>query len=72
MRAWCRKLIADLGTEFAIGAGGAVHGHPMGPVAGARAIRQAIDACLQGEPLADAAQRLPELAAALTTWPEVA
>ncbi len=66
------KLIADLGTEFAIGAGGAVHGHPMGPVAGARAIRQAIDACLQGEPLADAAQRLPELAAALTTWPEVA
>jgi 2,3-diketo-5-methylthiopentyl-1-phosphate enolase len=64
-------LVAELGTDVAMGAGGAVHGHPMGAAAGARAIRQAIDATLAGEPLATAALELPELAAALRTWPEL-
>ncbi len=65
------QLMSDLGPDFAIGAGGAVHGHPMGAAAGARAIRQAIDAALIGEPLADAAGRHAELATALSLWPEV-
>jgi 2,3-diketo-5-methylthiopentyl-1-phosphate enolase len=65
------RLLEDLGIDYAIGAGGAVHGHPMGPAAGARAIRQAIDATVRGEPLAEAARDHPELAAALATWPEV-
>lgn len=64
------RLFGDLGPDFAVGAGGAVHGHPMGAAAGARAIRQAIDAAVLGEPLADAAAAHPELGAALATWPE--
>jgi 2,3-diketo-5-methylthiopentyl-1-phosphate enolase len=64
------RLVDDLGIDWAIGAGGAVHGHPMGIVAGARAIRQAIDAALRGEPLGEAAEAHPELAAALHKWPE--
>jgi ribulose 1,5-bisphosphate carboxylase large subunit-like protein len=64
------RLSADLGMDYAVGAGGAVHGHPMGAAAGARAIRQAIDATIRGESLADARADDPELAAALDTWPE--
>ena len=65
------RLVADLGQDVAVGAGGAVHGHPMGAVAGAMAIRQAIDAVMAGQPLADAAAQHPELAASLRAWPEL-
>ena len=65
------RLVADLGSDVAVGAGGAVHGHPLGAAAGAKAIRQAIDASLVGESLTDAARRYRELAAALSLWPEV-
>ena len=41
------KLFNDLGRDFIIGAGGAIHGHPMGPAAGARAFRQGIDLIMQ-------------------------
>jgi 2,3-diketo-5-methylthiopentyl-1-phosphate enolase len=64
------RLLEDLGIDYAFGAGGAVHGHPGGAAAGARAIRQAIDAAVRGEPLADAAAMHPELAVALERWPE--
>ncbi|MCU0505731.1 MAG: RuBisCO large subunit C-terminal-like domain-containing protein, partial [Chloroflexi bacterium] len=64
--------LADLGIDHAFGAGGAVHGHPMGAAAGAAAIRQAFDAAVAGRPLADAAAEHAELAAALETWPEPA
>jgi 2,3-diketo-5-methylthiopentyl-1-phosphate enolase len=64
------RLVGDLGIDFAIGAGGAVHGHPMGAAAGAKAIRQAIDAAVRGESLNDAAAASPELGAALAAWPE--
>lgn len=37
------KLFNDLGFDFIIGAGGAIHAHPMGAAAGARAFRQGID-----------------------------
>jgi 2,3-diketo-5-methylthiopentyl-1-phosphate enolase len=64
------RLFEDLGIDYALGAGGAVHGHPMGAAAGARAIRQAMDATIRGEPLAEAGATHPELAAALEKWPE--
>ena len=64
------RLLEDLGIDYAIGAGGAVHGHPLGAAAGARAIRQAIDATIRGVSLDDAAAAHPELAAALAMWPE--
>ncbi|HAW11243.1 MAG TPA: ribulose 1,5-bisphosphate carboxylase [Chloroflexi bacterium] len=60
-------LFGDMGRDFIVGAGGAVHGHPLGPAAGAKALRQAIDAVM-----ANGAIRIegspPELAAALAIW----
>ncbi|WBU52640.1 3-oxo-isoapionate-4-phosphate decarboxylase OiaX [Paracoccus sp. SCSIO 75233] len=49
-------------------AGGGIHGHPMGPAAGVRAIRQAWDAAAAGETLDDAARTHPELAASLAKF----
>lgn len=45
--------------------GGGIHGHPMGPAAGIRAIRQAWEAAEYGLELADYAKVHPELAASL-------
>jgi 2,3-diketo-5-methylthiopentyl-1-phosphate enolase len=63
------RLFDDLGIDFALGAGGAVHGHRQGAAAGARAIRQALEAAARGESLAAARTANPELAAALDQWP---
>jgi len=63
------RLVEDLGIDFALGAGGAVHGHRQGAAAGARALRQALDAAVRGESLADAGASHPELAIALEQWP---
>lgn len=62
------KVMEDLGTDVVIGSGGGIHAHPDGPVAGARAFRQAIDATMAGIPLKEAAGDHPELAAALERW----
>ena len=67
---FARRLFDDRGIDYALGAGGAIHGHPMGAAAGARAIRQAMDAATRGEALSEAAVANPELAAALALWPE--
>ena len=64
------RMVADLGIDWAMAAGGGVHGHPMGTAAGARSIRQAFDAAARGEPLAEARKEHPELSAALEKWPE--
>lgn len=61
-------IVRDLGNDCILGAGGAIHGHPMGPVAGGRAMRQAIDAAVRGIPLEKAAQEHPELKAAIDAW----
>ncbi len=65
------RLVADLGIDWAMAAGGGVHGHPDGTAAGARSIRQAFDAAVRGVPLAEARKEQPELSAALEKWPEV-
>jgi 2,3-diketo-5-methylthiopentyl-1-phosphate enolase len=62
------KVVEDLGRDVVIGSGGGIHAHPDGPVAGARAFRQAIDATMRGQSLKEAAQEHPELAAALEQW----
>jgi 2,3-diketo-5-methylthiopentyl-1-phosphate enolase len=62
------QVMKDLGTDIVIGSGGGIHAHPQGPVAGARAFRQAIEATMQGRSLQEAAQEFPELKAALETW----
>lgn len=66
------RLIADLGNDFALAAGGAIHGHPSGPAAGARALRQAIDFAARGRSLAEARAESPDLDVALARWPEAA
>jgi ribulose 1,5-bisphosphate carboxylase large subunit-like protein len=48
--------------------GGGIHGHRMGGTAGARSVRQAIDAIMKKIPLKEAAKEHPELAAALEDW----
>ena len=61
-------LLDRLGTTICVQAGGGVHGHPDGTRAGAAALRQSIDAAMAGVPLAERAERHPELAAALEQW----
>jgi 2,3-diketo-5-methylthiopentyl-1-phosphate enolase len=62
------KLIRDLGPDIVIGSGGGVHAHPKGPVAGGKALRQAIDATMQGVVLDEYAKDHEELAVALKEW----
>jgi len=49
-------------------AGGGVHGHPDGTIAGARAMRQAVDASMKRVPLRSYAAKHDELRAALKKW----
>ncbi len=62
------SLVAIFGLDFVIQAGGGIHGHPWGTSAGARAMRQAIDAAVEGTPLDEYAEGHGELEAALKTW----
>ena len=62
------EVVKDLGTDIVIGSGGAIHAHPQGPTAGAKAFRQAIEATMRGIPLQEAAKEYPELAASLEKW----
>lgn len=61
-------VIKKFGKDVMIAAGGAIHGHPMGPAAGARAFRQGIDAVMQGRTLEDAAKEYKELGVAVDSW----
>jgi ribulose-bisphosphate carboxylase large chain len=61
-------LWALFGRDVIMQFGGGIHGHPDGTVAGARAVRQALDAAIRGETLAEAAKDADELAKALMAW----
>jgi ribulose-bisphosphate carboxylase large chain len=61
-------LIEFFGKDFVIQAGGGIHGHKDGTVAGARAMRQAVEASLKRVKLEDFANKHAELRAALETW----
>ncbi|MHC0038649.1 2,3-diketo-5-methylthiopentyl-1-phosphate enolase [Pseudoneobacillus sp. C159] len=61
-------LINDFGIDSVINAGGGVHGHPGGAIAGGKAFRQAIDAHLKGQSLLEGANGYPELKAAIELW----
>jgi len=62
------QLIKDLGIDVGISAGGAIHAHPMGSRAGAKSMRQAIEATLKNIPLEEYAKDHPELKAALEAY----
>ena len=61
-------LMETFGCDFVIQAGGGIHGHPDGTVAGAKAMRQAVDATLYRKTLEEYAKTHQELAAALKQW----
>ena len=65
------RLISIFGKNVIIQAGGGIHGHPEGTLKGATAARQAVDAVLKGETLADYARSHPELRAVLDKWGEI-
>jgi ribulose-bisphosphate carboxylase large chain len=61
-------LLETFGNDVVLQAGGGIHGHPDGTVAGAQAMRQAVDATLKGSTLEDYAKTHNELKAALEHW----
>lgn len=60
------KIIKDVGTDVMLAAGGGVHGHPDGSEAGAKSMRQAIDAAMKGIPVVEYAKDHEELARMLS------
>ena len=54
--------------DIQLNAGGGIHGHPWGSRAGAKAMRQAIEAFMKGVDLSEYAKSHPELAEALKYW----
>lgn len=61
-------IVNAAGRDIMIGSGGGIHAHPMGPKAGARALRQSIDAACKGIKLEEYAKEHEELGVALGTW----
>ncbi len=61
-------IVNAIGRDIMIGSGGGIHAHPQGPRAGARALRQAIDAAVKGIKLEEYAKEHEELGVALGVW----
>jgi ribulose-bisphosphate carboxylase large chain len=61
-------LMETFGKDFVIQAGGGIHGHKDGTFAGATAMRQAVDAAMQGIRLEEYAKTHKELKVALELW----
>jgi ribulose-bisphosphate carboxylase large chain len=61
-------LLKTFGNDVVLQAGGGIHGNPLGTVSGAMAMRQAVDAALEGKTLEEYAKTHKELQAALDTW----
>jgi ribulose-bisphosphate carboxylase large chain len=61
-------LLKTFGNDVVIQAGGGIHGHPDGTVAGAKAMRQAVEAVLKGLSLKEYAKTHKELKVALEHW----
>jgi ribulose-bisphosphate carboxylase large chain len=62
------KLLKIMGNNVIIQAGGGVHGHPWGSEAGAKAMRQALEAYMKGVPLDEYSLKNEELAIAIKKW----
>ena len=61
-------LMSTFGNDLVIQAGGGIHGHPLGTICGATAMRQAVDATLEGKTLDEYAKSHQELDVALKRW----
>jgi ribulose-bisphosphate carboxylase large chain len=61
-------LMEFFGKDFVIQAGGGIHGHTEGTIAGAKAMRQAVEATRKGIPLDEYSKKHEELREALRIW----
>lgn len=62
------RIVEILGKDIIINFGGGLWGHPSGPEAGAKAIRQSIDAACLGIPIREYAKVNWELKEAINKW----
>ncbi|MFH0928996.1 MAG: type III ribulose-bisphosphate carboxylase [Candidatus Aenigmatarchaeota archaeon] len=62
------SLVKITGNDIIIQAGGGIHGHKGGTVAGARSMRQALEATMNNIPLKECAKKNKELDIALKQW----
>jgi len=62
------KIIEFMGKDIVIQAGGGIHGHLSGTIAGAKAMRQSVDAAMKKIPLSKYAKQHPELEQSLEQW----
>ena len=62
------KIIGAMGDNVVLQAGGGVHGHPNGTIAGATAMRDAIDAVMKNKTLKEYSKTHEELRKALEKW----
>ncbi|MGV8026036.1 MAG: RuBisCO large subunit C-terminal-like domain-containing protein [Anaerolineaceae bacterium] len=63
-----KVVMDDMGWDIILGAGAAIHAHPMGSTAGAKAFRHAIDGVMAGKTLREIAKESKELKIALDAW----
>ena len=61
-------LIEKIGIDAIYQFGGGIHGHPKGTLAGAKAVRQALDAVLSGIELKEYSKTHKELEEAIKKW----
>jgi ribulose-bisphosphate carboxylase large chain len=61
-------LVVIHGKNVTVQAGGGVHGHPDGTASGAKALRQAVEAVVEGVSLKDYAEKHSELKKAIEKW----
>jgi 2,3-diketo-5-methylthiopentyl-1-phosphate enolase len=62
------KYIHEVGKDIVLASGGAIQGHEMGPCAGAKAMREAIDIVINGGDFLTAARQYPELQESIDRW----
>jgi len=62
------QIMKAMGNNIVLQAGGGIHGHPDGTIAGAKAMRQAVDATMKKIPLKKYAKTHEELKEALDFW----
>jgi ribulose-bisphosphate carboxylase large chain len=60
--------VVGYGVDCIVQAGGGVHGHPGGTAAGAKAMRQAVDAAVEGVSIEEYSRNHPELRSAMEKW----
>lgn len=63
------SVVSILGTNLIMNFGGGLHGHPDGPIAGARAIKASFQAIAENISLEQKARKSPALKRALDYWP---